>query len=201
MVALLDRLRARAAAVLIGVGGLACLLGCLATTSQPDLAPPTSTAIATPAQTSTGTRTPTSTPIPTVTREPLPTPGPLTETEALALIEEEVTARGVASDTLRIALTGEPRVASIRYASAYSLDSRVFQAQTALITLALARAVARIEPPVGGGLRLAVMPAGDSEVGLRVTVIEYSSLEAWRDGFISDEEFVGQWSIAAVTKE
>jgi hypothetical protein len=131
----------------------------------------------------------------------VPTPGPLTDEQAVAFIEEEMTARGVASDTLRIVIAGDPRVASIRYASSYAIDSRVFQAETVLITLVVARAVARIEPPVSGGTRVAVMPAGGSDVGLRVTVIESSSLEAWRKGFISDQEFVSQWSVGAVTKE
>jgi hypothetical protein len=92
-------------------------------------------------------------------------------------------------------------MASIRYASSYSVDSRVFQAETVLIALAVARAVARLDPPVTDGMRLGVIPAGRGNVGLRVTVIESSSLDAWRDGSISDQEFVGQWTVVALTRE
>lgn len=117
------------------------------------------------------------------------------------LIEAEMMARGVASDTLTIKIVGEPRVVSIRYASTYSIDSRVFQAETILIALAVARVVARLDLPAAGGIRLGVIPAGRGNVGLRVTIIDSSSLDAWRDGSISDQEFVSQWTAAAMTKE
>ncbi len=99
-------------------------------------------------------------------------PGPLTDAEAIALVKEEAATRGVALHTLRITIAGEPRLASIRYTSSYAVDSRVFQPQTVLITLAAARVVARVHPPINGGMHLAVMPAGESNVGLRVTVTE-----------------------------
>lgn len=198
---MLDRLGARAVLALLAAGVALPLVGCLETARESQVATPTSAPAVTARPTSTSTGTPTSTPIPIATRTPLPTPGPLTDAEAVALIEEEMTARRVASDTLRISVAGEPRMVSIRYASSYAIDSRVFQAETVLITLVVARTVARIKPPVRGGTRLAVVPAGDSDVGLRVTVIESSSLEAWHNGSISDQEFISQWAFAAVTKE
>ena len=45
------------------------------------------------------------------------------------------------------------------------------------------------------------MPDGESEVGLRVTVIDGSSLEAWTNSSISDQEFVDQWMVGTVTRE
>ncbi len=171
------------------VGVVFCLLGWLGMACQAPSPPPTS--VPPP------TITPTSAP----TRTPTPGPGPLTDAEAIALIKEEATARGVAPDTLRITIRGEPRSASIRYSSSYDVDSSVFQAQTTLIALAAARAMARVQPPINGGMRLAVMPAGESEVGLRVIIIDWTSLEAWASGSISDQEFVSQWSVGTVTRE
>jgi hypothetical protein len=140
-------------------------------------------------------------PTPTSIHTPAPTPGPLTDAEAIALVKEEATARGVAPHTLRITIAGEPRSASIRYASSYTVDSSVFQAQTILVALATARAMARVQPPLNGGMRLAVIPAGESEVGLRVIVIDWASLEAWANGSISDQEFVSQWTEGSITRE
>jgi len=119
----------------------------------------------------------------------------------MALIQEEATARGVAPDTLRVTIRGEPRSASIRYSSPYDVDGSVFQAQTTLVALAAARAMARVQPPINGGIRLAVIPDGEGEVGLRVIIIDWSSLEAWANGSISDQEFVGQWSEGTITRE
>ncbi len=102
---------------------------------------------------------------------------------------------------MKIEVAEKPRRASVRYASSYPIESHVFQAESVLITLAVARTVARIEPIMTGGLNLSVMPGGDGEVGLRVTIIEHSSLKAWSQGAISDREFVSEWTIAAVTKE
>jgi len=125
----------------------------------------------------------------------------LTDAEAITLIEEELAARGVATQTLRVTIAGEPRSVSIRYSSTYNLDSRVFKAQTALVNLAVARVVVLVRPPIDGGIRLAVIPAGHSEVGLRVTIIDGASLAAWSEGDISDQEFVGQWTVGDVTRE
>ncbi len=171
------------------VGVVFCLLGWLGMACQAPSPPPTS--VPPP------TITPTSAP----TRTPTPGPGPLTDAEAIALIKEEATARGVAPDTLRITIRGEPRSASIRYSSSYDVDSSVFQAQTTLVALAAARAMTRVQPPINGGMRLAVIPTGESEVGLRVIIIDWSSLEAWANGSISDQEFVSQWSVGTVTRE
>jgi len=75
---------------------------------------------------------------------------------------------------LRVTIAGEPRSASIRYSSSYTVDSSVFRAQTVLVALAAAQAMARVQPPINGGMRLAVMPGGESEeVGLRVIIIDW----------------------------
>ncbi len=184
-----------------------CLLGwlCMACQSRPTMptSTPLPTAISIPAHTWTPTSEllPTITPAPSHTQAPTPTPGPLTDAEAIALVEEEAAARGVALSTLRITIKGEPRWASIRYSSSYTVDSRAFQPQTLLVALAAARVLVRVQPPIDGGIRLAVIPGGESEVGLRVTVIEGSSLEAWTNSSISDQEFVDQWMVGTVTRE
>jgi hypothetical protein len=102
---------------------------------------------------------------------------------------------------LRITIKRESRSATIRYYSSYTVDSSVFQAQTILVALATARAMVRVQPPLDGGMRLAVIPAGEGEVGLRVIVIDWASLEAWANGSISDQEFVSQWTEGAITRE
>ena len=117
------------------------------------------------------------------------------------MVEEEVTARGVAPSSLRINLHQEPRQVSIRYSSPYPVDSSLFQAQTVLIPLSAARVLVRIQPPLDGGIRVAVIPGGETEVGLRVTLIEGSILETWADGSITDQEFVGQWVMGTVPLE
>ena len=171
------------------VGVVLCLLGWLGTACQVP-SPPTTSA------------PPPTTTLPSAsTRMPKPMPGPLTDAEAIALIKEEATARGVAPHTLRITIGGEPRSASIRYSSSYTVDSSVFQAQTTLVALAAARAMVRVQPSINGGMRLAVIPAGESEVGLRVIVIDWSSLGAWANGSISDQEFVSQWTEGSITRE
>lgn len=135
------------------------------------------------------------------TRMPTPGPGALTEAEAIALVKEEMAARGVALHTVRTTIAGDPRWASIRYSSSYAVEGRVFQAQTVLVALAVARVMARIHPPIDGGMRLAVIPGGESDVGLRVTVVDGASLEAWADGSLSDQEFVDAWTVGTVTTE
>ena len=102
---------------------------------------------------------------------------------------------------MRIIIKGEPRSASIRYSSPYTVDSSVFRVQVTLIALAAARVMVRVQPPIDGGMRLAVMPGEESEVGLRVIIIDGSSLEAWANGFISDQEFVSQWTEGTITRE
>ena len=172
---------------LAAIGVVICLLGWLGMACQA------------PSPTPTSAPPPTTTPSPAPTRTP--TPGPLTDAEAIALVKEELTARGVALHTVRITIGGESRSASIRYSSSYRVDSSVFQAQTVLVALAVARSIVRVQPPIVGGIRLAVIPGGESEVGLRVIVIDWASLEAWADGSISDQEFVSQWSEGTVTRE
>jgi len=69
------------------------------------------------------------------------------------------------------------------------------------VVLTAAEAMARVQPPIKGGMRLAVVPGGEGEVGLRVTFIDWPSLEAWANGSISDQEFMSQWTKGAVTRE
>ena len=138
---------------------------------------------------------------PVETRMRSPVPGALTEAEAIALAKEEMAARGVTLHTVRITIGGEPRWASVRYASSYAVEGRVFQAQTVLVALAVARVMAQVHPPIDGGIRLAVIPGGESEVGLRVTAVDGPTLETWADGSISDQEFVDAWTVGAVTTE
>ena len=184
-----------------------CLLGCLGMACQSRPTMPTSTPLPTAIPIPAHTWTPTSELLPTITpalshtQAPTPTPGPLTDAEAIALVEEETAARGVALSTLRITIDGEPRWASIRYSSSYTVDHRAFQPQTVLVALATARVLVRVQPPIDGGIRLAVIPGGESVVGLRVTVIDGSSLEAWANGSITDQEFVDQWMVGTVTRE
>jgi hypothetical protein len=135
------------------------------------------------------------------TRMPTPGPDALTEAEAIALVKEEMAARGVALHTVRTTIAGDPRWASIRYSSSYAVEGRVFQAQTVLVALAVARVMAQVHPPIDGGIRLAVIPGGESDVGLRVTVVDGSTLGAWADGSISDQEFVDAWTVGTVTTE
>ena len=174
---------------LAAVGVVLCILGWLGTACQ---APPI---------------TPTSTPPTTITLTPVhtwtptPAPGPLTDTQAVALVKEELAARGVATHTLRVTIAGEPRWASIRYSSLYAVDGRAFHPQTVLVALAAARAMARVHPPINGGMRLAVMPGGESNMGLKVIIIDGTCLKAWAKGSISDQEFVSGWTVGTITKE
>ena len=81
------------------------------------------------------------------------------------------------------------------------MDGQAFQAQTVLVALAISRVMARVHPPLDGGARVAVLPDVEGEVGLRVTVIDGSSLEAWANGSISDQDFVSGWTVGTVTRE
>lgn len=174
---------------LVTISAVFCLLGWLAMACQA------------PSPIPTGVPLPTTIPTPAPTRAPTPGPGPLTDAEAIALITEEATARGVTPDTLRITIRREPRSASIRYSSPYDVDSSIFQAQMMFIALTSAQAVARVQPPIVGGMHLAVIPGGESEIGLKVTIIDWASLEAWANGSISDQEFMSQWTEGAITRE
>jgi hypothetical protein len=183
----------------LGVG--LCLLGWLGVACQRLLPTPTSTPSPAVTPSATGTPSPTVSPSPTCTRTPTPTPGVLTDAEAIVLTKEALAARGVAIHTLRITIGGEPRWASVRYTSSYDVDGRAFQAQTVLVNLAVARVMTRVDPPIDGGVRLAVIPGGEGEVGLRVTHIEGQSLRAWANGSLSDQEFVSEWTVGAATRE
>jgi hypothetical protein len=144
---------------------------------------------------------PTSAPLSLSTRAPTPVPGALTDAQTMALVREEVLSRGVMSDSLSIQIAGDPRWASIRYSSSYAIDGRAFRPQMMLIALAAARVVGRAQPPVQGGIRLAVMPEGEGNGGLTVIVIKGSALEAWINGATSDQEFVSQWTEGVLTRE
>ncbi len=205
MIACSERLRVRVDATLTEFAVVLCLVACSCTAHQapPGTATSTQAAIATPPFTPTLTCTPmaTGTAVPSFSPTPVSALSRLTDAQAVALIEKELAARGVGPDGMKIVVAEKPRTASIRYASSYPIDSHVFRAESVLITLAVARTVARIEPVMTGGLRLSVIPGGDGDVGLRVTIIEHSSLEAWSEGAMSDQEFVSEWTVAAVTKE
>ncbi|NIN65023.1 MAG: hypothetical protein GTO63_10050 [Anaerolineae bacterium] len=191
----------------VAASAVLCFLGCLGMACQFLVTTPTSTLPPTATLPPSRTWTPTSEPIPTITptpfrtQAPTPTLGILTDSEAIALLGEEALARGVDLQSLKISITEEPRSVSIRYTSSYNVEGSAFRAQTMLIALAAARVLIRVQPPVDGDIRLAVVPSGESEVGIRVTVIDGSALKAWADGSISDQEFVAQWMVWTVTRE
>jgi hypothetical protein len=117
------------------------------------------------------------------------------------LIEEELAAHRVALDTARIAIGGEPRQASIRYSSAYSVDHPAFEPQRVLVALAVSRVLAAVQPPLDGGMRLSAIPGGEGEIGLKVTVIGASSLAPWANDAVSDRDFVNEWEVWSITRE
>jgi len=84
---------------------------------------------------------------------------------------------------------------------AYDLDSGMFHAQTILVALAVSRAVLRAEPPIEGGINLAILPHEEGEVGLVVIAIGGPALERWASGSLSDQQFVGEWTVGNVTTE
>jgi hypothetical protein len=167
--------------------------------------PPTATSTATSAPTATSASTPvptaisTSTPAPTA--PPTATPTPLTDLQATDLLRQEVASRGVDPDTVRIRIGGQPRRVSIRYTSTYHPDSREFRAQMILNTLAAASVTLRVDPPVEGGLDMAVLPVEGGELGLLVTTVDRSVLDVWASGSLSDQEFVAEWQTGIVTRE
>jgi hypothetical protein len=175
----------------------ALLLGWLATTCQNP--PPTPTPI--PSPTSTATLPPTLEPAATFTPPPTPLPPPLSDDQALDLLLEEVSSRGVDPDTIRLRIGGRPRRASVRYTSTYQPDRSEFRAQMTLITLAAASTVVRVDPPIEGGLDVSVLPVEGEAIGLLVIAVDRSSLDAWANGILSDQEFVAAWQLGAVTVE
>jgi hypothetical protein len=112
-----------------------------------------------------------------------------------------VSSRGVDPDTVRIRIGGQPRRASVRYTSAYLPDRSEFRAQMMLITLATATAILRVDPPIDGGLDVAVLPSEQGEVGLLVATIDRTTLDAWASGILSDQEFVAAWQLGAATRQ
>jgi hypothetical protein len=125
----------------------------------------------------------------------------LGDDEAIALIEQEIAARGVDPGTVRVSIGRDPRRVSVRYATAYDLAGRAFEPQRVLIALAVARVAARLRPAIGDGVYLAVLPLGESSVGLRVTTISGADLIAWTEGSLSDQEFVSTWTTGTVTRD
>jgi hypothetical protein len=121
--------------------------------------------------------------------------------EAIALIKQEIAARGVDPDTVRVSIGRAPGRVSIRYATTYDIDGRAFEPQRVLIALAVARVAAQLEPAVDKGIHLAALPLGEDSVGLRVTTISGSDLRAWAEGSLSDPEFVATWTTGTVTRD
>jgi hypothetical protein len=186
-------------------GVLLCVLGGLLVACQTSPATPTSTPLPAATPTPKPTLTPTPSPTPTLAPTPRPSPrptlGPLTDAEAVELLEEELVARGVDADTLRIVIKGQPRALSVRYTSAYRLDSNVYRAQTVLIALTVSETALRLQPPVDGGISIGIMPEENGEIGLVAISIGGSSLRAWAEGTLTDVEFVGEWSMGIVPRE
>jgi hypothetical protein len=150
-----------------------------------------------PTRTSPPPPTDTPTPVPSST----PTPSPLSEPEARALLLEELAARGVDPDTVKIDIREGPRTLSVRFTSAYDFESSVYRAQSILVALTVSRASLRLRPPLDGGIKLSIIPQGSDEVGLHVMSIMASSLDAWAGGSLTDQEFVEEWSVGIFTKE
>jgi hypothetical protein len=132
---------------------------------------------------------------------PTLTPTPLSDAEAMALLHEEIAARGVEPDTVEIDIREEPRTLSVRFASTYNFGSSVYRAQSVLIVLSVSRTSLRLRPLVDGGIRIAIVPPENDEVGLHVFSIMGSSLDSWAEGSLSDEEFVAEWTVGIFTKE
>lgn len=153
-------------------------------------------------------------PGPTATPPPEPTPTtvppatvdtrgeePLTDGEAIEWAEHAIVARGVAPETVRVTIGGEPRQATIRYASQHGSAEEAFGIETLLVGLEVSRVLARVEPMLTGGLSLGVMPTGEGETGLYMTDINGSTLRAWADGAMPEHAFVSSWEQWAVTSE
>lgn len=197
-------MKPRAAVIVAILGWLTVACQFAPPTPTPTL-PLTATSTSTPAPTATSTSIPvptaTSTSTPAPTPPPTATPTPLTDLQATDLFRQEVASRGVDPDTVRIRIGGQPKRVSIRYTSTYHPDSREFRAQMILNTLAAASITLRVDPPVTGGLDVAVLPVEGGELGLLVTTVERSVLDAWASGSLSDQEFVAEWQTGIVTTE
>lgn len=116
-------------------------------------------------------------------------------------MREALTARGVDPGTVRLAIKKDSRTVSVRYNSAYHPDSAVYRAQTLLIALAVSRVALRVEPPLEGGVQVSIIPELDDEIGLKVILIDWTSLTAWAEGMLSEEGFVAAWAVGSIPRE
>ena len=162
-------------------------------------------AVATPTDPPQPTETSTPEPLPTSTPSPQPlptaTPGPLSEAEAVALIEEQLAARSVDLETVRLTFRKEPRILSLRFTSPYDFGSTAYRAHSVLVPLLVSRIGVRVPSAVGDGIEVSIIPRGSEEVGLHVISIMGSTLEAWRAGDLSDQEFVADWTVGVIPKQ
>jgi hypothetical protein len=183
---------------LLGIIAAACRGSTPAPAAQPTQPPPSPSPVP-----PTATPRPSATPLPTARFAP--TPGPalpsLSDADAIALIKEAVLRYGATEETVRISVAGEPRSVTVRYASALSTDQGVFDLQRILSTIAVARIAVRLEPPPAAGLSVGIIPAGDADVGLFLTLIDGETLARWTRGELNDVEFVRQWEMGAMTRE
>jgi hypothetical protein len=173
-------------------------------------------AIATPTAQATLPPVPTASPapqatMPSVTAAALPTsrfaatPGPtllpLSEADAIALIREEILRYGVTPEVIRVSITGEPRTVAVRFATTLSMDQTTLDYQRILSTMAVARIAVRLQPPPAGGISVSIIPAGQTDVGLLVTVVGGDALAEWARGELNDPEFYRRWKVGAMTRE
>ena len=70
-----------------------------------------------------------------------------------------------------------------------------------MLTLSIASAVRRVQPPIEGGFSLSVLPEEADEMGLLVISVDRSSLNRWAGGSLTDQEFVAEWNVGVVTRE
>jgi hypothetical protein len=144
-------------------------------------------------------------PTPLSTARFVPTPGlalpPLSDADAIAQMKEAVLRYGATAETVRVSVTGEPRSVTVRYASPLSTEEGTFDIQRTLSTIAVARIAVRLEPPPAGGLSVGIIPAGETDVGLLLTLIDGEALAQWARGELNDVEFFGLWEVGAMTRE
>jgi hypothetical protein len=138
---------------------------------------------------------PTYTPIPTPTDTPIltPTPAPLTDEMAIARIKEALTIHPIHQDTLEVEISRDRRRITISYETDYDSGSPQFRWQIITIGLTVARIIARVEPPISDGIRIAAMPTGREDIGLKLVVIKGDDIAAWSIGLLSDQVFISRW--------
>lgn len=130
-----------------------------------------------------------------------PERSPLSEAEALAQLVDMLGRRGVDDEATRLALGGDPLWLNVRYASQHVAESQYFGLQIVLVAMDAAHVAVRLRPPVDGGIKVAALPAGESEVGLKVILVYGHDLQRWADGELSEQEFVYEWEVGTVPKE